>query len=71
MPNAQMRALKPDYRNAIEAALKEWVVEQGPAVGEALDPQAISHLSGRIMRKVRDAGIAIGLDDGTDYDGRI
>ena len=58
---------KPDYQKAIEDAYREWENGQPSPLVIPVSKVALRDLSGRIMRKVRDAGIVIGIDDGTDY----
>lgn len=58
---------KPSYEGAITEAIQDWHYEVGAAKGCDLSPNEMRDLAGRIMRKVRDKGIVIGLEDGTDY----
>ena len=62
-----MRDPKPDYRKALEDAYREWEAAQASPINAPVPQAAVDDLTGRIMRKVRDAGIVIGIDDGADY----
>ena len=64
---ALMRDPKPDYRKAMEDGIRDWEAAQTSPVESPMPQKAMDDLTGRIMRKVRDAGIVIGIDDGTDY----
>lgn len=58
---------KPDYRGVIENAIRTSNMEAETHAQITMSDEAVRKMANRIMLDLRDAGIVIALDDGTDY----
>lgn len=61
------RSLKPNYEDTLKRSIRKFMMDSPNVELKEPTDKVITDLASQIMLDLRDAGLIVALEDGTDY----